>query len=283
MNNAIFPLVIFSSRRQFNDAGTDDMRYGDISSEQLKNMFKFNNVSNVVDPFTMTRLTLFDRPQSRYTSVYGNRPRGKTISLPECTKLLFDEMKVTSLPYAFIGPYKHLINQMLTHFKSSAGRPFKSALLDEAYRSQIVHDTNLYNSTLIGIHQEIDDHIDYATEGYPQDRIPYLTEIINNRILPKFDSLILDKINGLGITVHDVHATRIEILDLVVANDRWHATIKYVAQDHFGLGIEDINKQKYNQWHFFKIWFLLQRCKKFGFRPFFTNMEAVVGIEGGRK
>lgn len=33
---------------------------------------------------------------------------------------------------------------------------------------------------------------------------------------------------------------------------------------------------------FFIIGFVLQRYRKFGFRPFFTNMEAIIDIEGGK-
>ncbi|MDH2692721.1 DUF3289 family protein, partial [Escherichia coli] len=43
-----------------------------------------------------------------------------------------------------------------------------------------------------------------------------------------------------------------------------------------------IHKHKFRQFQFFTIWFTLQRYDKFGFRPFLTNMDAVIDIEGGR-
>jgi len=34
---------------------------------------------------------------------------------------------------------------------------------------------------------------------------------------------------------------------------------------------------------FFRIWFVLQRYKQFGFKPFMNNMEAIIEITGDRK
>lgn len=92
---------------------------------------------------------------------------------------------------------------------------------------------------------------------------------------------MLDKINGLAITVHDIHAVKIDLLNLDVGEANWHATVRFQGQDHFGLDVEDIKKKMFNQFQFFRIWFVLQRYTRFGFRPFLTNMEAIVDIEGG--
>lgn len=101
--------------------------------------------------------------------------------------------------------------------------------------------------------------------------------------LPDSNALIMDKINGLGITVHDVHATRIDILSLDIGPARWKACLKFTGQDHFGLDQDDIKKMRFRQFQFFKIWFVLQRFEIYGFRPFLTNMEAIVNIEGVRQ
>lgn len=206
MAMATFPLTIYQTRRGFNDVGADDMRYGDISQEQLIKRFRLTAVSNVVDPYTLTRLTPFNTPQSRFAGVYGNSNGGQ-LSVHECARLLFEELQTTCLPFAFYGPYRQLINQMLTHLYRSTGAPWRDARLDLAYRNQILSD-NSKNSTRIAI--------------------------------------------------------------------------KKIRQDHFGLGVEDIQKQKFMQFQFFKIWFVLQRFNRFGFRPFFTNMEAIIDVEGGR-
>lgn len=277
---ATFPLTIYQTRRGFNDVGADDMRYGDISQEQLIKRFRLTAVSNVVDPYTLTRLTPFNTPQSRFAGVYGNRNGGQ-LSVHECARLLFEELQATSLPFAFYGPYRQLINQMLTHLYRSTGAPWRDARLDLAYRNQILRD-NSKNSTRIAIKQVIDTYIDYQQKGYPGDKVFAFAEAIRDKILPKFDSFI-DKINGMGVCVHDVHATQIKVLSLKVEEKRWRAKILFQGQDHFGLGIEDIQKRKFMQLQFFRIWFILQRFNRFGFRPFLTNMEAVIDLEGGSR
>ncbi|WP_312453548.1 DUF3289 family protein [Pseudescherichia sp.] len=281
MTNAVFPQTIFITQRPFNDYGADDMRYGDISEARLKREFGLMNISNIVDPYTLTRLTTFDNPQSRFAGVYGGMHRGGKVSIQDCARLLFEEMQKTSLPYSFVGPYRYLINQMLKHFQRSTGTPFSDAQLNAAYKNKIIDD-NSRDGIKLTIQQELNDHINFSTFGYPQNRIPELSNIIRSRALPKFDSFLLDKINGMGITVHDVHATKIDIIRLEVEEQGWKACIKFIGQDHFGLDVDDIRKRKFNQLDFFKIWFILQRYDKFGFKPFLTNMEAIITIQGVR-
>ncbi|WP_380181229.1 DUF3289 family protein [Kalamiella sp. sgz302252] len=86
----------------------------------------------------------------------------------------------------------------------------------------------------------------------------------------------------MGVTIHGVYATKIEIISLDVNERGWRAELKFIGQDHFGLDEEDIRKAKFNQFQFFKIWFILQRFTRFGFRPFMSNIEAVIYIEGQR-
>lgn len=95
--------------------------------------------------------------------------------------------------------------------------------------------------------------------------------------------MIADKINGLGITIHDVYATRIDLLSLEISEKSWRAQVRYSGQDHFGLDVNDIKNIKFSQFQFFRIWFILQRFDQFGFRPFLTNMEATVEIQGSRQ
>lgn len=277
---AAFPRTLFMTRRQFNDYAADDMKYGDISEARLKGEFNLSNISSTVDPFTLTRLTAFNSPQSRFNGVYGDARRGGTLSPIECARLMFEEMQVTSLPYSFVGPYKHLINQMLRHLQQNTGAPFSDFQLNAAYANKILSDKSR-NSTLLAIKATLDALVDYKNGGYPVADMGAFEAAIGDKVLPKFDSLIMDKINGMGITIHDVHATRIDLQRLEVSGNRWRAQVKFMGQDHFGLDTNDIRKTKFNQFQFFKIWFVLQRYNRFGFRPFLTNLEAVVNLEGG--
>lgn len=276
-----FPQTLYTTEHQFNDYGTDDMRYGDITATRLKKEFRLTNISNVVDPWTMARLTAFDNPQARFFGAYGNNRRSTRLSAQECARLLFEEMQVNSLPFACVGPWKYLINRMLQHFQSANGMPFNDMDLNAAYKNQIINDKS-QNSSLAAIREEINKRIDYVKKTIPPETLSAITEEIGYRILPKFDSMILDKINGLGITIHDVYATRIELLSLEISEKGWRAQIKYSGQDHFGLDVNDIQQVKFNQFQFFRIWFILQRFDQFGFRPFLTNMEATISIEEKR-
>ncbi len=281
MSNATFPATIFTTQRRFNDFASDDMRYGDISEQRLKREFGLVNISNVVDPYTLTRLTAFDSPQSRFTGAYGGLNRGSKLSIQQCAQLLFEEMQVTSLPYSFVGPYRILINLMLKHFQFSQGSAFNHPQLNNAYRDKLHSDYSAKKTTAI-MQEAIGLFVDYNKRGFPQDRLNDLASAIKISILPKFDSFIVDKINGMGITIHDVHATKIEIINLDVSSTGWQASIKFTGQDHFGLDVSDIRKKMFSQFQFFKIWFVLQHFDRLGFRPFLTNMEAVIDIKGNR-
>ncbi|UWS31378.1 DUF3289 family protein [Erwinia pyrifoliae] len=281
MSNALFPLTIFTTQRRFNDFSTDDMRYGDIPEDRLRREFGLNNISNVVDPYTLTRLTTFDNPQSRFAGAYGSIHRGDKLSVQQCAQLLFEEMQVTSLPFSFIGPHRYLINQMLRNFQLSRGLDFHNPQLDIAFRHKL-HSDYATRQTKTVLHDNIGLFIDYNNKGFPNDKLEKLTSALKDSILPKFDSLLLDKINGMGITIHDVYATKIEILRLDVNAHGWKANVRFTGQDHFGLDVSDIRKKKFNQFQFFRIWFVLQRFNKFGFRPFLTNMQAVINTEGKR-
>ncbi|WP_241630822.1 DUF3289 family protein, partial [Rosenbergiella nectarea] len=85
----------------------------------------------------------------------------------------------------------------------------------------------------------------------------------------KFDRF-QDNFNGMGITVHDTWATHITLKSLHIDNDRYRVVVNYKMQDHFGLDSDDILKIKFRQFHFFRIWFVLQRYNQFGFKPFMT-------------
>lgn len=277
-----FPQTIFTTQHQFNDYAADDMRYGDLSEAQLKRELRLTHIANSVDPYTLTRLTAFDTPQSRFAGVYGHSRDGGQVSVQECARLLFNEMQMTSLPFACVGPYKYLINKMLRHFRQSSGMPFSDMQLNAAYKEQILTD-NTKKSTKLAIQQTLNDYVDYKNKGFRQADLNAFAVSIRDKILPKFDSLIMDKINGMGITIHDIYATRIDIQSLEVSGTRWRAKVKFMGQDHFGLDIDDIRKLKFRQFQFFKIWFILQRFNRFGFRPFLTNLETVIDLEGSRQ
>ncbi len=260
------------------DYGAKDMRCGDLTEAQLKSRYRLDYISDRVDPWTLTRRSSMDRPQSMFCC--NLRSRGEKITRQQCAAMLFDEFRSLSRKFSLYGPYRHLTEKMITHMQNGNGTPFRDISLDRALKEQILNDRT-DNSTLVRIKRIISKNTSWDNEFYPYEMKDEITKIILDSKLPKFDRL-QDNYNGLGITVHDTWATNIIIKSLHIDNNRYRAVVRYKVQDHFGLDSDDILKTKFSQFHFFRIWFVLQRYNQFGFKPFLTNMEATVEISGSR-
>ncbi|ARJ44053.1 hypothetical protein B1H58_19720 [Pantoea alhagi] len=271
-----FPCRIFETQKRMDDYGADDMRYGDLTESQLKNEYHLHDVSTRIDPYTLTEITPFRQPHSRF---YGSWGAGAKHSTAECVTILFDEMRHLSQAFAIYGPYRHLIEEMITHMQHGEGAPFSSPYLNSALRMHIINDRSSENSTRLLLQDTFALKIDWKNKFYPASDKAELKKAISKGKLPKFDRF-QDKINGMGITVHDTWATHITIESLCIDNYHYRARVKYTIQDHFGLDAYDILKAKFNLFRFFRIWFVLQRYNRFGFKPFITNMEAITEITG---
>lgn len=273
-----FPCTIFKTQKWMDDYGAKDMRYGDLTETQLKTYYHLVDVSTRANPYTLTKITPFSQPQSMF---HGSRGTGEKITRQKCASILFDEFRHLSRPFATYGPYRHLIERMITHMQYGNGTPFRDMSLDRALSEQIMNDRSSENSTRLLLQKAFKGNIDWTTKSYPENKKEKLREAVLDGRLPKFDRL-QDKFNGMGITVHDTWATQITIKSLHLGNDYYRAVAHYKIQDHFGLDDDDILKFKFNQFHFFRIWFVLQRYNHFGFKPFMTNMEATIEIFGER-
>jgi len=169
---------------------------------------------------------------------------------------------------------------MITHMQNNNGASFSDMSLDQALKEQILNDKS-ENSSLLRIKELIKNYINWEKNTYPIETKDELRKAISGGKLPKFDRF-QDNFNGMGIRVHDTWATHITLKSLHIDNARYRAVVHYKVQDHFGLDSDDILKTKFSQFHLFRIWFVLQRYNQFGFKPFITNMEATVEINGGR-
>lgn len=158
------------------------------------------------------------------------------------------------------------------------GSPFRDMSLDAALKEQILSDSTK-NSSLQLIKDTLNENIDWKNKLYPVEKENRLKIGISRGKLPKFDRL-QDNFNGLGITVHDTYATHITIKSLQIDKQRYRAIVHYNIQDHFGLDDKDIIK--FRNYRFFRLWFVLQRYNQFGYKPFMTNMEVTIEIDGGR-
>ena len=273
-----FPCTIYKTQKSMDAYSARDMRCGDLTEAQLKSDYQLVDVSTRAHPYTLTKITPFTQPQSMF---YGARGEGEKITRQQCANILFEEFRELSRLFSFYGPYKHLIEKMITHMQYGNGKTFTSMHLDSALKDHLLAD-NTSNSTRLKLAGAIKKYIDWENKHYLENYKDDLRKAIFEGKLPKFDRF-QDKFNGMGITVHDTWATHITIKSLQVDNDRYRAVVHYKVQDHFGLDVDDISKFKFNQFRFFRIWFVLQRYNHFGFKPFMTNMEAIIEITGDRK
>ena len=273
-----FPCILFKTKKWMDDYGAQDMRCGDLTEEQLKSYYGLVDISTRANPYTLTKVTPFTQPQSMF---YGSRGEGEKISRQQCANILFDEFRDLSRLFSVYGPYKYLIEKMITHMQNGNGTLFRDIALDRALREHIIRD-NTKNSTRWRLRETLNDKINWEEKCYPLKETHWLKEAISEGKLPKFDRF-QDNFNGMGITVHDIWATHITIQSLRIDNDRYRAVVHYKVQDHFGLDVDDISTFKFNQFRFFRIWFVLQRYNQFSFRPFMINMEATIEIIGTRK
>jgi len=272
-----FPCTIFTTRKVMDDDNADDMRYGDLTEAELKSRYRLDYISDRVDPWNLTLRSSLDRPQSLYCC--NLRGQGRTISRQQCAEMLFDEFRSLSRMFSLSGPYRHLIEKMITHMQNNSGKPFRAMALDKALENHIVSDKS-ENSTRLLLKKHFIKGIDWQNKKYSLIREDLRKSIIRGR-LPKFDRF-QDNYNGMGIAVHDISAAHIILKSLHIENDHYRAILHYKVQDHFGLDSADILKKTFSQFQFFRIWFVLQRSNQFGFKPFMTNMETTIEIIGNR-
>ena len=278
MHNSLYlsmnlPCTLFETVSRFDDNSADDMRYGDMGQHDLLAL-GLNDISAKVDPWRFIR---YDFPHPSYVDgMFGVSTPGRKISHDECVDILFNEMKELSHEFSFWGEYKSLIGELIDHFRYGNGSAFYSQQLNSAFHERI----NEYSldSPLSIIKTSIKNNFDPNPNS--EYHSPLLLDIkikLFKSTLSKFNSRE-DRINGLGISIHDIAAQKITLFRLEKYAIGWEGTVDFKAQDHFGLDITDIKNKFYNKFRFFRIWFFLQHHKDFAFKPFFTNFDSVERI-----
>jgi len=201
-----FPDTIFKTQKWMDDYGASDMRCGDLTEAQLKPQYRLNYISDQVDPWTLTRRSSMDRPQSMFCCTL--RGQGEKITRQQCTAMLFDEFRSLSRKFSLYGPYSHLIEKMITHMQNGNGTPFRDISLDRALKEHIRNDKT-DNSSRLRLKKALVLSIDWKNRTYPETEKGKLNKAISRGKLPKLDRF-QDNYNGMGITVHDTRATHID-------------------------------------------------------------------------
>ncbi|WP_342753706.1 DUF3289 family protein [Pantoea sp. MBD-2R] len=255
-------LEIFCSKKSFQDRMTDDMRYGDISEKTLKQKYGLIAVSDRVDPYSFKKLHL---------PAYGNMP---ILSREETAAILFEQLQFEAARFAFWGPYKNIIKKVFNHMQLNDGRDFYDAEMSQAYKRMIESDISV-TSTKMAIINTLNTFNKWNRGLSARD----FSQNISQSHLPIFKRPT-DRINGLGISIHQINSTKIIIERLQFEGNKYTATLLFRGQDHFGLDTTDIQDVRFKYLQIFRIWFVLQRYEKLAYKPFFTNMEARINITG---
>lgn len=291
------PAVIYAT--QPGHKTLDDLNYGDMTEHELKTVYGLDDVSAKVNPYNFTRkseisltpfmdYSAFNFPTSSVTDPFDHDPAlfrrlhdemMNTLNRQQCSDILFDEMRALSKPFALYGAYSELIVKMINHLQGNSGTVFRDYLLNKALKDQIDHDFS-ENSSLNTIKATLLKRIHWERNIYPQDDEHFFGRDLNLSVLPKFRRF-KDNFNGMGITVHDTYATQITLKELTITDGKYKALVNYKVQDHFGLDKTDISNIKFRNLRFFRIWFVLQRWEKFGFKPFITEMNSDIYFYGG--
>lgn len=248
------PARIFTTQHLMDDMSAPDMRYKDIPEDALRNIYGLTDISMRCNPFTMA-----DRKKS--------------------AAILFDEFKGLSDMASFYGPYQGLMRQMIDHMQGNSGATFRHPLLDRAMSERVTMTEE--TKTLANIRMALVKNIDWASGVYPLHLKDKLNDAVLDSVLPKFNSWT-DRVNGLGITMHDTWATHITLQSLTVSGNHFSAQVHFRIQDHFGLDDADVLSPVYRQFRMFRVWFLLQHWVEYGYRPFITEMNVTKTIEGNR-
>ena len=255
-------LEIFSSKKPFQDRMTDDMRYGDMSEKNLKQKYGLIAVSDRVDPYSFKKLHL---------PAYGDMP---ILSREEAAAILFEQLQFESVRFAFWGPYKNIIKKIFSHMQLNDGRDFYDAEMSQAYKRMIERDVSA-TSTKMAIINTLNTFNKWNRGLSARD----FSQNISQSNLPIFNRLS-DRINGVGISIHQINSTKIIIEQLHFERNKYTATLLFKGQNHFGLDATDIQDTRFKYLQIFRIWFVLQHYEKLAYKPFFTNMEARIKITG---
>ncbi|WP_336142366.1 DUF3289 family protein [Erwinia sp. CGal63] len=261
------PFTLFQTQNRMEDYSADDMRCGDLSELQLRKNLRLEKVSGMYDPWRAERT---DLPISNYAVI-----RHK-MSHQAVAKKLFDEFRRDSLPFSFLG-HRGLFTALVDHFQYGEGKPFASSELNGAYR-RLIEEKNEEGS-LYKINETLTDILSKNAGFYPEQKKSVLRDAVRNSFLPRFNRW-KDSVNGLGMSVHDIYATKVTLKSLEVDRGNYRAVLHYKGQDHFGLDDRDIRDPRFHHLNIFRIWFVLQRWEKYACQPFLTNMEATITLTG---
>lgn len=249
LHQLALPVFIFKSKYDMDDIHADDMMCGDLTKEQIKGY-------GVYKPFEDREFELSAREHFNRLKKFAN--------------------------IASWCEFSPLTERMFNRFEQNIGGVFSDALLDKAAREHentkkvLIHIQNAFSEKIRDKQGEIDTN-DINDIWY---ELSHGKEVVH---LPDFDKNPNDWLNGLGIIVHGIWSLHLTLKDFSIdlMNRKFDGVVHFRIQDHFGLNKDDIDGGKgFELLNAFRSWFILQRYKSFGYKPFITEINHEQRITG---
>ncbi|MFV0306098.1 MAG: DUF3289 family protein, partial [Moheibacter sp.] len=175
-----------------------------------------------------------------------------------------------------IGDMETVALEMSSKFQNGSGGTYSSSILNKKVKENtafITYHYNFLNELKLKLKSN-----DFSPKGME----PISMKLLN------FSSFV-DKVSGLGITIHQVWSVKAEIKNYFYnkCNCFYGFDLEYTFYDHFGLDWDDIVKHgsdripQYHTGDFFKAWYILQHYRSA--KPFITEIKNSVYIGDNSK
>lgn len=259
--------------------------------------------SSVYDTCTVTvrKLLIYQSRQEYYGSwsedlqIYTPAEDLRYNDKTETDLLLMDNYMIGKTADDYLRQWKALVElntttslrsvalNMVDHFMEGSGTSYSNSELTQMVR-QHTSSIEYVNKVTTQIKKTISIHSgDLSKMQYiRKDRYDLtLVKLMSNEKIyePVFDESA-DNFNGLGICIHSLWGTKIEITSYSEINGQYTGTLHFTYYDHFGLDWSDLSAQL----DFFGIraWYILQHYTEFQgkYKPYLTLIEFDVPFSG---
>jgi len=170
----------------------------------------------VVDPWTGKEISIFN-------SLRDTRQKSRA----EMAELLFNEFLRVSMPAYYLGQHQ-IFNNLVKHLYHGNGKSYSSPFLDRAYESLILNGKSSSSSPVSIIQAILDKFANDSKNGLSDDAKNALTVGVSKSRLPRFNRWAYS-FNGLGMSIHDIYATNIQLTQLDITDSGYVAKITFTG------------------------------------------------------
>lgn len=186
------------------------------------------------------------------------------------------EMKELGDAWASSDKDRAMVSRVFNHFLNGKGEAFIDGYLTDKALN--------HGSTQKFIHRDLIPKFDLLVKrnhGYRSGDPSFNLDIYGGPRFNETDWWIFggDNNTGLKITINDIWAYRIKVVNYTEVENQYHAVVALTLYDHFGLDSKDFTEHTFAPiYPGFYSWFILQYQK--GRHPFVTTMPMLINISG---